>query len=200
MLHADSASTPRRCSRPHTTHPKLGVSLNRLSLAPILFTLALSCGASAQTAATIPAAIPHNVVAEDTVDVATLMQAYHDAVVAHDGGRLAALFLPDGTWVNVLSDEAFERLRKTKPDAVKVRTSNYKAFASLVSSTKDDFNPTHTNLKVSTDGTVASVYFDFVFLINGKEQNRGSETWQLVKGANGWRIAAITYSSNPRPS
>jgi hypothetical protein len=41
------------------------------------------------------------------------------------------------------------------------------------------------------------VYFDFSFLIDGKEQNHGSETWVLVKGSTGWRIAAITYSSNP---
>jgi len=39
--------------------------------------------------------------------------------------------------------------------------------------------------------------FDFVFLIDGKEENRGNETWQLVKRADGWRIAAITYSSTP---
>jgi hypothetical protein len=35
---------------------------------------------------------------------------------------------------------------------------------------------------------------------DGKEQNRGSETWVLVKGTEGWRIAAITYSSNPHVS
>ncbi|SEC27317.1 YybH family protein [Terriglobus roseus] len=174
--------------------------MNRLNLAPLLVALTLSCSVTAQTAAPTPTANLRDTVAQDTVDVPTLMQAYHDAVVGRDGNRLAALFLPDATWVNVLSDEAFARLKKTKPDAVQVRISNYKAFASLVSTTKDNFNPTHTNLKISTDGTIASVYFDFAFLINGKEQNRGSETWQLVKGANGWRIAAITYSSNPRPS
>jgi uncharacterized protein YpmB len=37
-------------------------------------------------------------------------------------------------------------------------------------------------------------------VVNGKEQNRGSETWVLVKGTEGWRIAAITYSSNPHVS
>jgi len=175
--------------------------LNRLSLAPMFFALALSCGAFAQSSAAPPAVVPHDTVAQDTVDVPTLMQAYHDAVVGHDGNRLAALFLPEGsTWINVLGDTAYERVKKAKPDAAKIRISNYKAFATLVSTTKDNFNPTHTNVHILTDGIVASVYFDFVFLINGKEQNRGSEMWQLVKGANGWRIAAITYSSNPLPA
>jgi hypothetical protein len=28
-------------------------------------------------------------------------------------------------------------------------------------------------------------------------ENHGSETWQLVKAVDGWRIAAISYSSQP---
>lgn len=53
-------------------------------------------------------------------------------------------------------------------------------------------------MRILTDGTIASVYFNFVFLIDGKPENQGSETWQLVKTGDGWKIAAITtYSSNP---
>jgi hypothetical protein len=80
---------------------------------------------------------------------------------------------------------------------VKVRVGSYADFEKVVSSSKASFNPTHTHLQENSDGTIASVYFDFVFLVDGKEQNRESETWVLVKGTEGWRIAAITYSSNP---
>jgi hypothetical protein len=52
-------------------------------------------------------------------------------------------------------------------------------------------------VQINSDGTIASVYFDFIFLSDGKETNHGSEAWQLVKGTDGWNIAAITYSSNP---
>ena len=46
-------------------------------------------------------------VAADTVDVQHVIDAYHEAVVAHDGTRLASLFLAQGgMWLNVLSDEA----------------------------------------------------------------------------------------------
>jgi hypothetical protein len=54
-----------------------------------------------------------------------------------------------------------------------------------------------TYLQQNSDGTIASVYFDFVFLADGKETNRGSETWVLVRGTDGWRIAGMTYSSTP---
>lgn len=146
----------------------------------------------------IASAIPAFAAESDTIDVQHVMDAYHEAVVSHDGARLAALFLPKGsTWLNVLSDEAYAVAKAKSPDAVKVRVGSYADFAKLVSTAKGDFNPTHTRLQISSDGTIASVYFDFVFLIDGKPQNRGSEAWQLVKDSDGWRIAAITYSSHP---
>lgn len=136
--------------------------------------------------------------AQDTGDVQHVMDAFHEAVIHHDGKRLASLFIAEGsTWLNVLSDEAYARARAASPTPPKVRVGSYQDFVKFVTTSKADLNPVHTNLQVHSDGTVASVYFDFVFMIDGKEQNRGSETWQLVKGDAGWRIVALTYSSNP---
>lgn len=63
--------------------------------------------------------------------------------------------------------------------------------------TDSAYDPEHSNIVIHRDGTIAAVYFDFVFKSDGKINNAGSETWQLVKAADGWRIAAICYSSNP---
>ena len=169
--------------------------MNRLiSISIFAVALVSSTVAFAQDSAHTPADTT-----QDTIDVQHVMDAYHEAVVTHDGSRLAALFIPEGsTWLNVLSDDAYARAKAKSPDAAKVRVGSYKDFAKLVSTSKANFNPTRTNLRIQSDGTIASVYFDFVFLIDGKEQNRGSESWQLVKGSDGWRIAAITYSSQPR--
>src|ERR1700743_2597851 len=139
--------------------------------------------------------------ASDTVDLQHVIDAYHEAVLTHNGSRLAHLFIPQGsTWLNVLSDDAYTRAKAKTPDAVKIRVGSYTDFAKVVSTSKASFNPTHTHLQENSDGTIASVYFDFVFLVDGKEKNRGRETWVLVKGSDGWRIAAITYSSNPHVS
>jgi len=123
----------------------------------------------------------------DVADIRRVMDNFHEAVVSHDGARLSALFIPEGsTWLNVLKSPT------------QVRVGSYQDFAKFVSITKSDLNPQHSHIRIQTDGTIASAYFDFVFMIDGKEQNKGSETWQLVKGPDGWRIAAITYSSEPR--
>jgi len=135
---------------------------------------------------------------DNKTDIQHVMEAFHQAVVAHDGGRVASLFVAEGsTWFNVLSDEAFAAARAKTPTASKVRHSSFAEFSKFVSSSTSALNPQHTNVQIQSDGTIASVYFDFVFLIDGKPENRGSETWQLVKAADGWKIAAITYSSNP---
>lgn len=156
--------------------------------------LVLSTSAYAQQVGNTPAAER----AHDTADIQRVMETFHQAVLAHDGERVASLFVPDGsTWFNVLSDEAFAAVRAKTPTAPKVRHSSFAEFAKFVSSTKSALDPQHANIQIQTDGTIASVYFDFIFMVDGKPQNRGSETWQLVKAADGWKIAALTYSSTP---
>lgn len=127
-----------------------------------------------------------------------LMAEYHQAVVSHDGARLASLFIANGSWFNVLSDAAYARARVKDPAALKVRLWSFQQFAKVVSGSRASLDPQHSNVRILTDGTIASVYFKYVYLIDGKPENQGSETWQLVKASDGWRIAAITYSSNPR--
>lgn len=137
----------------------------------------------------------HNV---DRAEIEKVMKQFHDAVVAHDGATLSGLFLPDANiWLNVLTDSAYDRAKTKTPATQKVRVGNYRDFAKFVSTTTQSLDPEHSHIVIHTDGTIAAVYFDFVFKSDGKTNNAGSETWQLVKAADGWRIAAICYSSNP---
>lgn len=132
-----------------------------------------------------------------TIEIEQLMARYHQAVVSHDGAQLASMFIDKGSWFEVLSDSAYARARAKNPATSKVRTWTFQQFAKLVSSSHATLNPQHSDVRILTDGTIASVYFKFVFLIDGKPENRGSETWQLVKTTDGWKIAAMTYSSSP---
>ena len=134
----------------------------------------------------------------DVADIRHVMDAFHHAVTTHDGKGVCDLFLDHGsTWVTVLSDKAFAAAKAKNAAAQKVRVSSYQDFAAFVASTKSVLDPRHDQVQIMSDGAVASVYFHFNFVINGKVENRGDETWQLVKTPDGWRILAITYSSSP---
>ena len=138
------------------------------------------------------------VAGSDSAEVRTVMDTFHRAVVNHDGAQVAALFVPEGsTWLNVLSDDAYARAKKTTPGVAKIRVGSYREFANFVAHSKVSIEPRHSHVNILSDGTIASAYFDFEFMIDGKLENHGSETWVLVKGPEGWRIAAITYSSDP---
>lgn len=138
---------------------------------------------------------------QDVADIQHVMDAFHHAVVTHDGDGVSKLFLDHGsTWVTVLSDKAFAAMQAKNASTQKVRVSSYRDFSTFVSSTKSDLDPRHTDVRITSDGTIASVYFHFDFVIDGKVQNRGDETWQLVKSTDGWRIVAIIYSSHPGPA
>lgn len=167
--------------------------MKRLSICLSAALMVLPLGAIAQSSTP-----PPDRLSQDTVDVKHVMAAYHEAVVTHDGPRLASLFIPQGSaWLNVLSDQAFAHLRASKPGITKIKVGNYQDFAKIVSQSTKHMDPEHQHVRIQSDGTIASVYFDYVFMIDGKPENRGAETWQLVKGENGWRIATIIYSSNP---
>jgi ketosteroid isomerase-like protein len=169
---------------------------NRLVLCALML---LPIAAVAQTPT--PPVAPTGSASEHQAEVAAieqLMEQYHSAVVSHNGAALSDLFLPDANiWLNVLTDSAYNRAQARGAKAPKVRVGSYRDFAKFVSSTPKALDPEHSNLVIHTDGTIAAVYFDYVFTIDGKAENRGSETWQLIKSTDGWRIAAITYSSDP---
>lgn len=134
----------------------------------------------------------------DTQDVQHVLDAFHDAVYANDGQRLASLFIPEGSaWISVLTDESFEKLKARRPDVSQIKVGSFRDFVKMVSAPNAKLRPTRSNVAIRSDGSVASVYFDYVFLIDGVAQNRGHETWQLVRGSDGWRITAIAYSSTP---
>ncbi|MFZ0872331.1 MAG: hypothetical protein WAM90_16585 [Rhodanobacter sp.] len=150
-----------------------------------------------------PAAIAETTVtsdqlARDTQDVPHVMDAFHDAVLSHDAPKIEALFVTEGSaWNTVLTEQAYAEMKKKSPAVQKVRAGSYRDFMKFVSNTKQTLEPKRSHVTIHQDGSLASVYFDYVFLVNGKIENSGHEAWQLVKGANGWRIAAIAYSSNP---
>ena len=138
---------------------------------------------------------------QDVADIQHVMDTFHHCVATHDGKSLSALFLdPGSTWVTVLSDNAFAAAQAKNAAAQKVSVRRYQDFAAFVSNTRSVLDPRHDNVQIMSDGAVASVYFHFDFIIDGKVENRGDETWQLVKSTDGWRIVAITYSSSPGAS
>jgi hypothetical protein len=159
------------------------LKLNSLAICALAL-LPIAAIAQTQTPPTAQTETANDHQAEQAA-IEQVMKQYHAAILDHDGTALSGLFLSDANlWLNVLTDSAYARAQSKSATAQKIRVSNYRDFATLVSTTTKSFDPEHSNVVIHTNGTIAAVYFDFVFNVDGKANNRGSETWQLVKAAD----------------
>ena len=137
--------------------------------------------------------------AEDTakVQIQQVVDRFQAAIKAHDGKALGDLFLPESkAWIVAMGEPTYEKVRQKHPEATPFKTGTWQEFVAYVGSTKDPIEERFHHVRIDTDGTIASVYFDFEFIEAGKVDNRGAETWQLLRTPDGWKIVAMLYSSN----
>jgi hypothetical protein len=157
----------------------------RLALVALAATIAL---AHADTPA-----LPDNATAR--AQVQQVIDTFRTSIIAKDKVTLSSLFMSNNnSWMLVFGDDMYRRMKAKRPGASKIKPGSYQEFANYIGASHQRLEERFSNLRIHTDGAVAAVYFDYVFLMDGKESNRGNETWQLVNTRDGWKISALSYS------
>ena len=95
-----------------------------------------------------------------------------------------------------MDDAMYQQLKAKQPSVAKLKPGTYQDFVDFLGASQQRLEEKFSNVRINTDGAVASVYFDYVFLRDDKETNRGTETWQLVNTGDGWKINAVIYSTD----
>ncbi|MBW8823507.1 MAG: nuclear transport factor 2 family protein [Xanthomonadales bacterium] len=141
----------------------------------------------------------------DVAAIDKVVEQFRTSIINRDKPTFTSLFFSDKpeevTWQWVIDDAGLALLRKRNSGAHKsihVAGENYLSF--IDSLVKPDARPAEEkfrDVKVDTDGEVASVNFDYSYLDGGKETNWGREMWQLVRTDAGWKIISIIYSVHP---
>lgn len=132
----------------------------------------------------------------DVASIRQIVQQFQAAIVAHDGQAIGKMFLQDhDSWLSVADAASWAEIKKRNPAAKKVRPSTWKDFADFVQKNPKPIEERFYNVRIDTNGAVGSVYFDFDFLEAGKVVNRGSESWQMVRAEDGWKISSMLYSA-----
>lgn len=154
------------------------------------------------TTARAGTAAPANAVqATAREQIEQVVARFQAAVVHKDGATLKQLFLPkDASWIAVLSEPSYRAMHAAHPGAPRFRPGSAAEFTGMVVGTPARMEERFSNVRIETDGAVASVYFEFVFLLDGKPNNRGSEAWQLINTGSGWKINALVYSVTLDPA
>ena len=131
----------------------------------------------------------------DVKAIDTVVEQFKAAIIARDGKTLGSLFVQDhDSWLSVADEAKWAKVKSQNPQARKVFPSSWKKFAEFIQNADKPVEERFYNVRIDTNGAVASVWFDFDFLVDRKVSNRGSESWQMVRAEDGWKISSMLYS------
>jgi hypothetical protein len=134
----------------------------------------------------------------DHPEIRAVIESFRTSIIERDKPRFLALFLqPDAPWQLVNSDDALAQARLKRPEAIKARfkaENNPVSFIDSIAKSARTSEETFSNIRIDGDADVAAVTFDYTFLSDGHETNRGKEAWLLVRTEAGWKITTLAYS------
>lgn len=134
-------------------------------------------------------------------DIGKVVEAFRTAIIDKDKPKFLALFPASGpvAWQSVIGDDNLRHMRLKKPQTGKADPNPEKThlrFIDGIVGNKVRQEETFDNIRIDTDGEVASVMFDYRYLSAGKETNRGLEAWHLVRTDAGWKIVSVIWSKH----
>ena len=90
------------------------------------------------------------------------------------------------------SDPVFQTFMANQEGAMQVFTEDFKEFVQVVGTpTKDKFREEIEFGSIVSEQSLASVWTPYKFYLNGKISHCGTNSFQLVKTADGWKIQYI---------
>jgi hypothetical protein len=131
---------------------------------------------------------------DSRAQIGQLIARFKAAILAKDGTAMHGLFLPGGSWLQCLDKASLARVHAIHPEAKACASGSYEDFAKSVGTATTALEERFDHISIKSDGIVATVYFDYRFLVAGKLQNHGVETWQLADTGEGWKINGMLYS------
>jgi len=137
---------------------------------------------------------------EDAAAIAAVATDFQSALKAKDARKLSSLMLNSNIlFASPATDQQVARIRKeVDPNFDGVRAGGYNDFVQFIKTEKRQVEEKFYDLKITQDGDVAWVMFDYEFLFDGVVQNHGVEAWQMVKRDGLWKIFSVTWSAHYR--
>ena len=109
------------------------------------------------------------------------VDALFAAMAKHDVDASRRLILPGARFVVVLPDGAV----KIEPDT---------GYLDTLGKHEEAFRERIWDAQVTVQGNLAQVWAPYDFHLDGKLSHCGIDSFSLVRGSDGWRIAGISYT------
>jgi hypothetical protein len=171
--------------------------MNRFKHAYILATVLLT---SAAAAAEKPAYLSHyESTPEDVNALLQLTQDFRTALIDKDVRKLSTLMLNSNIlFVSPRGPETVKMINeKHDVNFDGVAAGGYIQFSEFIMASNARLEEKFHDVKITQDGPVAWVMFDYEFAQDSKVVNYGHEVWQTLKTpGNRWKILSIVWSSH----
>ncbi len=137
-------------------------------------------------------------------EIGGVIEAFRTAIIDKDKPKFLALFPASGpvAWQSVVGDDNLRQLRLKRPEAGKANYNpkySHLSFIDGIVSEPERNEEVFDDIRIDTDGDIATVAFDYRFLQDGRETNRGREAWNLVRTDAGWKIVSVVWSMRWEP-
>ena len=138
-------------------------------------------------------------------DVEAIMQVtvdFRSALSRKDVPALTALLLSENILFTSPPPPSFAKRKREQgqPRFTGAEPGGFAGFSAFVASSTVQLQAKFYNIKITQDGHLAWVSFDFEFLAGEKIENYGVESWQLLKTADEqWKILSVVWSSHGAP-
>lgn len=135
---------------------------------------------------------------EDVKAITAVTEQFQAALKAKDVKALSSLLLHSNIlWASPMSDQRVQQIRaETDPNFDGVPAGGYAGFAQFVKTATFPIEERFYNVKITQDADLAWVMFDYEFVGDGKVENYGVETWQMVKRGGQWKIFSVVWSTH----
>ena len=133
----------------------------------------------------LPPANPIPYAPADMDAVMAPVRAMFAGLAAHDAGAIAAQLAAAGGATVVI---------EVADGAARVEHLAWPDFLAGIKPGGDTYEERLSDPAVESDGHVALVWSPYVFYLNGKAHHCGTDHFDLVKQAGGWKIVNITWS------
>lgn len=130
-------------------------------------------------------------------EIHNLINEFKSAIKNKDSVALTNLFYDKKiTWISVAHDKSFEYGKRLDPNSKEIQQSGAFELLNDPQLKGIGLEEKFYNINIFTDGKLATVVFDYKFLMGSTTTNWGAESWQLVKINNSWKIYNLMYTFN----
>jgi len=144
----------------------------------------------------------HQSSSEDVNAIMQLTKDFRAALIDKNVKQLSTLMFSSNILFASPASAATVKMINDKEDVNfdGVPSGGYGRFAQFVGSTRGSIEEKFYNIKITQDGHLAWVIFDFEFVQDSKVARYGVEAWQVLKTAGEkWKILSIVWSSHDAP-